>query len=253
MPRVILHNAVSLDGRITGFEPDIGLFYRLAGTWAEDATLAGSETVALGAAREGIPDDDPSLGALPAPGESSRADAPAATDDPPSADESAATAGPEQAPLLVIPDSRGRVRCWSWLLDQPYWSRGVALCSRITPEEHRRYLERVGVEMIIVGEDRVDLRAALERLREDFGVRRIRVDGGGRLNGALLSAGLVDEISLLVHPVLAGDATSTALYHPPEPESGESPLPLPLQPLDPAPQEGGLIWLRYRVLREGQG
>ena len=34
----------------------------------------------------------------------------------------------------------------------------------------------------------------------------MRVDSGGALNGALLRAGLVDEISLLVHPVLVGDA-----------------------------------------------
>ena len=34
----------------------------------------------------------------------------------------------------------------------------------------------------------------------------VRVDSGGALNGALLRAGLVDEISLLVHPVLVGDA-----------------------------------------------
>ena len=34
----------------------------------------------------------------------------------------------------------------------------------------------------------------------------MRVDSGGALNGALLRAGLVDELSLLVHPVLVGDA-----------------------------------------------
>ena len=34
--------------------------------------------------------------------------------------------------------------------------------------------------------------------------RVVRVDSGGGLNGALLQAGPVDEVSLLVHPCLVG-------------------------------------------------
>ena len=34
--------------------------------------------------------------------------------------------------------------------------------------------------------------------------RNVRVDSGGALNGALLRAGLVDEVSLLVHPRIVG-------------------------------------------------
>ena len=45
LPKVVIHNAVSLDGRIDGFNADIGLFYKLAGCWNEGATLAGSDTI----------------------------------------------------------------------------------------------------------------------------------------------------------------------------------------------------------------
>jgi 2,5-diamino-6-(ribosylamino)-4(3H)-pyrimidinone 5'-phosphate reductase len=45
LPRVILHNAVSLDGRIDWLTPDVGLFYELASRWKEDATLASSNTI----------------------------------------------------------------------------------------------------------------------------------------------------------------------------------------------------------------
>jgi 2,5-diamino-6-(ribosylamino)-4(3H)-pyrimidinone 5'-phosphate reductase len=44
-PRVILHNAVSLDGRVTGFFVDLGIYYRLASHWGEDVTLAGCDTL----------------------------------------------------------------------------------------------------------------------------------------------------------------------------------------------------------------
>jgi len=39
--KVVIHNAVSADGRLTGFEVDMAEYYRLAGTWPEDATLCG--------------------------------------------------------------------------------------------------------------------------------------------------------------------------------------------------------------------
>jgi len=57
LPRVILHNTVSLDGRIDGFPIDLCQYYELAATWKEDATLAGSDTF-LSAAKEAPPEEE---------------------------------------------------------------------------------------------------------------------------------------------------------------------------------------------------
>ncbi len=56
-PRVILHNAVSLDGRIEGFLPDLGLYYQLAAGFREEATLIGSETILKAEAMNGVTGD----------------------------------------------------------------------------------------------------------------------------------------------------------------------------------------------------
>ena len=45
LPRVVVHNAVSLDGKIAGFEVDLGIYYGLAGRWPADAILCGSGTI----------------------------------------------------------------------------------------------------------------------------------------------------------------------------------------------------------------
>jgi 2,5-diamino-6-(ribosylamino)-4(3H)-pyrimidinone 5'-phosphate reductase len=50
LPKVILHTAMSLDGRITDFPADLELYYGLAAQWNHGAILFGSETV-LAAAR----------------------------------------------------------------------------------------------------------------------------------------------------------------------------------------------------------
>ncbi|OGT24975.1 MAG: hypothetical protein A2Z17_00650 [Gammaproteobacteria bacterium RBG_16_66_13] len=50
---MILHNAISLDGRLDGFNLDVGLYYEIAGRLGADAILSGSNTIltAFGVAR----------------------------------------------------------------------------------------------------------------------------------------------------------------------------------------------------------
>ena len=216
-PRIIIHNAVSLDGKVTGFEVDLRRYYALVSTWKEDATLCGSGTV-LAAPEGRVREKDEGV--------------PKQKVDP-----------KDKRPLLVVADSRGRVRCWSMLLGAGFWRDGIALCSRRTPARHIEYLRRRGVSRIVTGGKRVDLETALERLQARYQVRTVRVDSGGTLNAALLRAGLVDELSLLVHPVLAG-ASARPLF------ADAKPLSSSLRLFSQARLPGGLVWLRYRATDE---
>jgi len=40
---IIIHNSVSLDGSLTGFMPDMGVHYSIAGSYKHDARLIGSK------------------------------------------------------------------------------------------------------------------------------------------------------------------------------------------------------------------
>jgi 2,5-diamino-6-(ribosylamino)-4(3H)-pyrimidinone 5'-phosphate reductase len=179
-PRVTIHNTTSVDGRMTGFPVRLDLHYEIAGQLPHDAVLSGSTTLLVAADGEGVSlsGEDP---VEPAPT--------IAADDP--------------RPWLVIVDGRGRLTRLQWLRGQPFWRDVLVLCSHITPETHLDRLRRHHVEHLVVGADRVDLSAALPALSHRYGIRRIRVDAGGTLNGCLLRAGLVDEISVIVAPYLA--------------------------------------------------
>jgi 2,5-diamino-6-(ribosylamino)-4(3H)-pyrimidinone 5'-phosphate reductase len=48
LPKVIIHNSVSLDGSLVDFEPDMGLHYDIAGGFKPQAHLVGSSTVRVG-------------------------------------------------------------------------------------------------------------------------------------------------------------------------------------------------------------
>ncbi|MBP2330610.1 5-amino-6-(5-phosphoribosylamino)uracil reductase [Kibdelosporangium banguiense] len=69
----------------------------------------------------------------------------------------------------------------------------------------REALTAAGADVVIVGQDQVDLAAALAEL-DKRGLRRINCEGGPRLFGNLIAADLVDELCLTVSPqAAAGD------------------------------------------------
>ena len=151
----------------------------------------------------------------PAPGPFSKPPSEAPPEDesafiPPETDPS------DQRAILVIPDSRGRIRTWHYLRSLPYWRHFVALCSKSTPQDYLDYLKERHIDCIIAGEDHVDLRMALEELYSRYAVRVVRVDAGGTLNGLLLRQGLVSEVSVLIYPSLVGGETISSIFRAPD-------------------------------------
>ena len=71
---------------------------------------------------------------------------------------------------------------------------------------------------------------------------------GSRLNGALLRAGLVDELSLVLLPALIGGTRTPFLFGSPELEADEKPTRLEL--ISAEGESGGRVNLRYRVVQE---
>ncbi len=227
LPHVIVHNEMSLDARMDGLDVDMGRFYRLAGTWHEDCTLVGSETLLAGMPELGSVCDPIAL----EPGESGH--------------QAAASGDEEEArPLLAAVDSRGRLPGLGQLRDQPYWRDVVALCSAATPVAHLETLAADGVRTLVAGGDRVDLAAALEQLAAAHGVRTVRVDAGGHLVGALLRAGLVNEVSVVIEPRLVGGESPRWLVQAGDAGSADV-VGLMLRGVEQF--DDGALWLRYDV------
>jgi len=109
-------------------------------------------------------------------------------------------------------------------------------------------LEAAGAQVIVLGETRVDLIAAMHVLGER-GVRRLMVEGGGTLVGELFRLRLVDEFHLYIAPLILGGSTA------PTPADGagldrEAAVGLELEHVSTRP-DGGII-ARYLV-REKTG
>ena len=80
------------------------------------------------------------------------------------------------------------------------------------PDGHLDALRRAGVSYVFGGRDSIDLTLVLDKLAAKFGVQRLIVEGGGRINGSFLAAGLVDELSLLVAPAVDGLLGTPAVF-----------------------------------------
>jgi 2,5-diamino-6-(ribosylamino)-4(3H)-pyrimidinone 5'-phosphate reductase len=71
-------------------------------------------------------------------------------------------------------------------------------------------LREQGVEVVVLGDQRVDVAAALQHLKQ-AGVQRLLVEGGGTLNAELLRQNVVDEIQLYIAPLIFGGVTAPTL------------------------------------------
>lgn len=111
-------------------------------------------------------------------------------------------------PLRVVVDSVLRLPPTARIISPP---GHVVIATAAAHGERAEALRRHGVECLeLPGADgRVDLGALLARLTER-GVNELHVEAGAVLSGALLQAGLVDELLVYAAPCLIGDGRPIA-------------------------------------------
>jgi 2,5-diamino-6-(ribosylamino)-4(3H)-pyrimidinone 5'-phosphate reductase len=213
IPYVVIHTAVSVDCRMDRLDVDMEQYYSLIPTWKEDCTLSSSQTMLQAGLEEWEHDgsSDPS------------------------------------APLLAVVDGRGRFNGWKKVAPSPFWRKGVALSTTRTPEEHLEQVRSSGADVIVAGDEHVDLRAALEELNVRYGVGTVRVDSGGTLNGVLLRAGLVSEVSMVMQPQLIGGRSPSSFFIADDLGGGAA---MDAELMSVERLDGGSVWLRYRLKRD---
>jgi 2,5-diamino-6-(ribosylamino)-4(3H)-pyrimidinone 5'-phosphate reductase len=142
---------------------------------------------------------------------------------------------------FTVVDSRGRVR---WTEKHQNWDV-LVLVARSTPANYLGYLRREHLCYLVVGEDRVDLAQGIAAMGTELGVSCVLSTAGGGLNGALLRAGLIDELHLTLAPALIGGLGTPSVMDGPPLAVGEAPTRLQL--LSVHTDTGGSVRLHYAV------
>jgi len=147
----------------------------------------------------------------------------------------------------VLVDGRGRCRSGYKATESP-GGHVLHLVSFTAPPEYLAFLRDERIPYLVGGQVHVDLKGALRKLRSLLGVRAMCLWGGGILNGAMLRAGLIDEVHLILKPALIGGRRTPTLADCDDLADGERPAVLQL--VSARPQEHGFLWLHYTVKRD---
>jgi 2,5-diamino-6-(ribosylamino)-4(3H)-pyrimidinone 5'-phosphate reductase len=180
-PHVILNAGMTLDGKIAtrtrdtkiSGKEDLERVHRIRER--VDAIMVGIGTVL---------DDDPRLTVHKIPSERKR------------------------NPTRIVVDSRARTPLSARVLNNE--AKTIIAVSRKAPDERVRALREKGAEIVVCGENKVDLKCLMEELYKR-GIRSVLLEGGGTLNFGMLREGLVDEVSVAIAPVLVGGREAVTL------------------------------------------
>lgn len=226
-PKVICHMLASVDGRVdvSGWPPlgdGRAEYERVHASYAPDGWLCGRVTMepfatavrsddAVAREHTGAPRDD-----FRAPG--------------------------DFASFAFALDPSGRL---AWASSDVGGDHVVAILTERVSDDYLAFLRERGVSYLLAGARDVDLPLALEKIGARFGVRTLLLEGGGKINGAMLRAGLVDEVSLLVAPVADGRMGTPALFD----VDGTDAAPGRLVLESVERRAADVVWLCYRVER----
>lgn len=230
MPYVICHMTSSIDGRIKSRRwktapPDRhyeAIHQRLAG----DAWMCGRITM------QGYADSASPLAAAP-------------PDDGVPVPRTDHIARTDAAGYAVALDASGRLD-WG-ARNEIEGDHVVVALTEAVPDRHLRALRAGGQSYVFAGRDAVDFPRLLAGLRRHFGIERLLVEGGGAINGSMMRAGVVDEVSLLVVPAVDGLRGTPAVFDIAGAEEDSLGTRCTLAFLSSEILAGGIVWLRYGV------
>lgn len=157
------------------------------------------------------------------------------------------TRAPDRRGWFTAVDGRGRVR---WTIKEwpdPAFAGWhlLVLAHEETPLAYLSFLQRENIPYLVAGRGRVDLELALEKMADLLGVSTVVSTAGGRLNGALIRSGLLDEVVIELFPAVIGGTATPSLFCSPDLEPGQWPTRLSLLRCDLL--EAGHVRLHYRV------
>lgn len=119
----------------------------------------------------------------------------------------------------------------------------ICIVSEQVSPEYLAYLEQLDISYIATGRESVNLPRAMEILASEFGVKRVAVVGGGKINGAFLTAGLIDELSAMIAPGIDGRIGQPTLFDFNYNDRDFVPVKLKIKEIKTFPND--VIWVRY--------
>lgn len=111
--------------------------------------------------------------------------------------------------FAVVIDPKGK--CF-WDTNMVSTEQVIEVLTEQVSSRYLSHLREKKVSYIFGGKKELDLKLVLNKLYKHFGIKRVRIDGGGHVNGSFLKAGLIDELSLVLAPIADGTIGSLSVF-----------------------------------------
>ena len=120
----------------------------------------------------------------------------------------------------IIFDRTGKM-CWDGkyqtYADIPKRRIIEVLTEQVSPE-YLAYLDSLEIPYLFGGKDDLDLELVLHKLKRDYGIETLVLNGGAALNTSFLRAGLMDELILIVAPGINGRTDALSFVRSDDPD-----------------------------------
>lgn len=119
----------------------------------------------------------------------------------------------------------------------------VVIVTAASPKEYLQYLQEKNISYIVAGNEEIDFQQLFATMKETLEIETLLLEGGGILNGSVIAADCVDEISLLVTPTVVNQSEARSVFE----RKHDDPLNLRRYSLIAVKQmEKETVWLRYK-------
>lgn len=81
----------------------------------------------------------------------------------------------------------------------------IEVLSEETDQEYVDKLKKLNIAYIFAGEKEIDLKLLMKKLKDVFTIKNVLITGGGAMNYSLLADSLLDEMNIIVAPVISGE------------------------------------------------
>jgi riboflavin biosynthesis pyrimidine reductase len=145
----------------------------------------------------------------------------------------------------VVVDASGKLSYESADVDGDHI---ITILTEKVPDGYLQSLRAKGISYVFGGKEDIDFVKVMEKLSNLFFIKRLLLEGGGVINGSVLDAGLVDEVSILQYPIIDGTFGTPSIFdikkERPKPPAGK----LALASIEKLSHD--IVWLRYKLTRE---
>jgi riboflavin biosynthesis pyrimidine reductase len=123
-------------------------------------------------------------------------------------------------------------------------SHVIEVLTEQVSDDYLAFLQSIGVSYVFGGRSDIDLDKTVQTLARERGIKKLIVEGGSHVSGTFVNAGLVDEVSVLVLPLVDGRSAHPSSFEVAM-DKWQAPAYLKLTSVER--KEHDATWLRYTM------